>query len=150
MMWVVRLLSLLSTSLTDETHSKLCQVEGHRVVVDDWEGPSGRADGAAHDAPAEAEDGRVYSLAEQRHLLGVQVDQNIVDIQRRPHYHLHKHRTEKCSIASNSDARSCEAFDTDPDILGLSSIHQLTFQDLQTLHSQCHHALKHLNTPKQL
>lgn len=91
-MWVERLLSLLSTSLIDETHSELCQVEGRRVVVDDWEGPSGRVDGAAHDAPAEAEDGRVYSLAEQRDLLGVQVDQNIVDIQRRPHYHLHKHR----------------------------------------------------------
>lgn len=79
-----------SSTPMEDTHSELCQVEGHWVVVDDRQRPSGRPYSAAGDAPAEAEGGRVHSLAEQRDLLGVQVNQNIVRVQRRPHDHLHE------------------------------------------------------------
>lgn len=42
----------------------------------------------------------------------------------------------------------CERSGTDLDVLDLSSVHQLTFQNLQTLRSQHHHTLKHLKRPK--
>lgn len=135
---------LVSHVANRETHSELCQVEGHRVVVDDGQGPSGRAHGAAQDPPAEAEGGRVHGLAEQRDLLGMQVNQNIVNLQRRPQHHLQTRRSSGASTL-NSGAT---VFDTDLDILDLSPVHQLPFQDLQALRSQRHNTLKHLDTPK--
>lgn len=56
-------------------------------------------------------------------------------------------QTRRSSGASLCNSRAT-VFDTDLDILDLSPVHQLTFQDLQALRSQRHNTLKHLNTPK--
>ncbi|TNN67012.1 hypothetical protein EYF80_022785 [Liparis tanakae] len=68
------------------------EVEGHGVVVDDGQGPSGRGHVARHEAPAEGDRGRVHCLREQGNLLWVQVNQHVVGIQRSAHDHLHKQR----------------------------------------------------------
>ncbi len=82
----------LLTSLTSKTHSELCQVEGHRVEVDDGQSPSWLGCTTSCDAPAKVGCRRVYCLAEKGNLLWIQVNQHVVSIQRRAHDHLHIHR----------------------------------------------------------